>query len=200
MTGPRTPNTALESYASLPSVTFDIKLGKQLSFIDFDYSAYIDHQRGLGISDESINDGALEIRVKQPYELVQGAINLETLRIWAGIHRLTSARRVNSIIHHELDHKAKIIEGSVGEAALAKQNKQIKLFNWGVLTTFGGLGVEIIIGNTTESDVIGSAGSVVSGAGLLMMLAATQSYLRTDHEKTAKTAQKNKSAFISFRR
>src|SRR5665811_151142 len=73
---PEEPTSTFQDLEAVPSVSFDIGLGKLVDHIDFDYAAYTRHLEAQGLSENAINDTSVRIEALDTAERIRRVIGL----------------------------------------------------------------------------------------------------------------------------
>jgi hypothetical protein len=182
----------------VPSVSFDVELGKRLSFIDFDYAGYAQYLQKRGLTDEATEAGHIRFGRIPLYSQTIGLYDMGTHDIFVGIKAWSSQKRVNLILAHETEHKIDNIAGNIGEQEAVYQHKMIRNAKAGVVTAIAGFGCKIF-GETIKNGAVESSGLIIGGLGLVGIYLSGRSYEKTAHEKHAH-ALENPEQFVRLER
>ncbi len=187
-------------YDRLPEVSFDVRLGKRLKTIDFNYVDYIDHLHDQGLGQADIENTKVHIRNSRGLEVVgiapQGWYNADNQVVHVKALRPLSPKLINKRLLHETSHR---IDHALGTHASLKLNV---VGNLGVIAgnalVFGcyiPLGLHEINNNQAARDV----GEIMLSAGLTTLLASSgfRHFIHPD-ERRAYSAQKQQKQFISI--
>ncbi len=82
-----------------PTVAFDIKLGKSVEYIDFDYDSYYEHLSSQGVSDEQIADSQIKVKPNNYINPVRGSVSAKT-----GELTVLAGPGLNKTFMHESQH------------------------------------------------------------------------------------------------
>ncbi|HEY4964437.1 MAG TPA: hypothetical protein VIH90_07140 [Candidatus Saccharimonadales bacterium] len=102
----------------LPTVSFDIRLGKDYKFIDFDYDKYINDLQDSGLSGEEITDTEIVFKHISPLRIFAafGHYNIKEDRVTVnrnGYGDRSKASVANRTLRHETQHRMDILNNGV---------------------------------------------------------------------------------------
>jgi hypothetical protein len=89
---------------AVPCVSYDIKLGKTTSYIDFDYLAYDNSVRDESLSDEQISRLSFHHYPLRRIHALTGVTNPRTGEVYIGVNSYTSPEELNCTFFHESSH------------------------------------------------------------------------------------------------
>jgi hypothetical protein len=96
-------NATLDPNHILPSVTFDINLGKQFSRVDFDFDSYIAHLKESGLSDNDVSSTKVQFHDASASHLTQGRYSRYTGAMDVFLEKDTTES--NKTVIHETQHR-----------------------------------------------------------------------------------------------
>lgn len=189
----------LNESRAVPSVSFDIELGKQLSFIDFNYDSYDKYAQARGLTDQDIEASPIEVSAIPFYSPYVGSYDLDTHTINVGVKRRNSEKRVNFIFKHELEHRIEDAAGNISEEHVIEQNKMIKRFNLAIIAAGSGF-AGIFTGEVLNSEILSLGGFVTSAIGLIIAYRSGKAYETQPHEQKAFSLKNDSATFIHIER
>ncbi|MGC1176575.1 MAG: hypothetical protein WA843_00750, partial [Candidatus Saccharimonadales bacterium] len=172
-----------------PIVSMDIRLGKKYKLVDFDYDEFSQEANRLGLSEEDVAGTPISIEKKGLLNIRKGFYDMDGDK---GI-RVKASRKVNSVLVHEVKHKADDSKGliekgmsyRVGRAGLVVGNKL------GVPTGVAA-GIAAGAGSKTAEHFITGPYPIAMGA----LAVAAAGYVFHPPERRAKRAAKESTANI----
>ena len=122
MLAPEDPTSTFQGLEAIPSVSFDIGLGKLVDYIDFDYAAYNRHLEERGLSEGAISETSVRIESVDTAERVRrimglgrhGAYGRGQVRIKIG--KSVDEDKANLLLRHETQHRVDDVNGTITTA------------------------------------------------------------------------------------
>jgi hypothetical protein len=188
----------------LPSVSFDIRLGKRFSFVDFDYDGYINNLRGCGLTDDEIREFSIYIEPERHTVLPRASFKLAPNEFTVSVPRFRAQKAVNTALNQETQRQVDLALGDISPGDKRFYKYYGKVFTVGWFATAGIVGLNYVstrmweYTNTTQAiDRVTTVGFV---AGVVGLAAYSGSFYFSESESWARKAKKSPEQFIQLQK
>jgi hypothetical protein len=189
--------TEFEELATVPSVSFDINLGRQIEWIDFDYVAYTNYLQQKGLSTQDIEETSIHFMVDQLGDEMGGYDSgIKTMEVYYIC--IGKDQDVEKSLAHETGHRIQDALGEFNWVSNLINATQHTLQNLGAATTIAG-SIAVGAGAVEHASDVKEAGAIASASGMGFILLSQLIYTLDPSERGARRAEKEMPTVLSLR-